>query len=63
MSPAATYQPEAESTLATLPGGGALEYLTAAGLPPPGETASYKIYAILTTGNERGSNAVAVTRP
>lgn len=63
MSPSATYAPEAESILATLPGGGALEYLTDAGLPAPGSTASYKVYVVLDTDNESGSNAVAVTRP
>ena len=63
MSPSETYDPAAESILATIPGGGATEYLTDAGLPAPGATASYKVYVILTTDNERGSNAVAVTRP
>lgn len=63
VSPLETYDAEAESIVATLPGGGVTEYLTDAGLPTPGATASYKVYVILTTDNERGSNAVAVTRP
>lgn len=63
MSPAETYEADAESIIETLPGGEATEYLTAAGLPAPGAVASYKVYVILTTDNERGSDAVAVTRP
>ena len=31
--------------------------------PPPGDAASYKVYVILTTGNERGRNPVTITRP
>ncbi len=31
---------------------------------PPGNAASYKVYVILATGNERGSsNPVTITRP
>ncbi len=29
----------------------------------PGSTASYKVYVILTTGNESGSSTVVITRP
>jgi hypothetical protein len=29
----------------------------------PGKAASCKVYVILTTGNERGSNPVTITRP
>ena len=32
-------------------------------LGTPGNAASDKIYVILTTGNERGSNSVSVPRP
>lgn len=32
-------------------------------LGTPGNAASYKVYVILTTGNERGSNPVTITRP
>ena len=28
-----------------------------------GNAASYKVYVIFTTGNERGSNPVTITRP
>ena len=33
------------------------------GLLVPGSTASFKLYSITAEGNERGSNAVTVTRP
>lgn len=39
------------------------EFLTLAGLAAAGNVASFKVYVITTTGNEKGSNAVAVTRP
>ncbi len=29
----------------------------------PGSTMRYKVYVVLSTGNEKGSNAVAVTHP
>ena len=32
-------------------------------LRKPGATASYKVYVVLDTDNEKGSDAVAVTRP
>ncbi len=63
MSPAALYNADAESVVDDIPGGGALEYLTTEGLLTPGAVASFKIYVILDTDNERGSNAVPVTRP
>lgn len=40
-----------------------LEFLTTAGVETAGVTAVYKGFVKTTTGNERGSNAVAVTRP
>ncbi len=36
---------------------------TPAGLPAPGDTASYKVFVILATGNERGSRPLTITRP
>jgi hypothetical protein len=38
------------------------EYLTLEGLTNPGNTALFKIYVILDTGNEKGSNTVSITR-
>jgi len=44
-------------------GGGALEFFTDSGLAAAGNVASFKVYVITTTHNEKGSNAVSVTRP
>ncbi|MEO8165723.1 MAG: hypothetical protein ABI619_10045 [Betaproteobacteria bacterium] len=40
-----------------------LEFMTAEGLGTPGITASYKVFVITTTDNEKGSNAISITRP
>lgn len=42
---------------------GTLEFLTDEGLVASGSKVFYKVYVILTTGNEKGSNTVSVTRP
>lgn len=55
------YNTDTESVVANIP----LEQTsttTVAGLANPGDTASYKIYVLLVTGNQSGSNAVAITR-
>ena len=39
------------------------EFLSDAGLAASGNIASFKVYVILTTGNEKGSNTVTITRP
>jgi hypothetical protein len=36
---------------------------TAAGLPGPGAEAEYRVYVVLKTGNEKGSNTVRIVRP
>lgn len=48
--------------VATLPIG-QTSTTTLAGLENPGDTASYKVFTVLTTGNEAGSNVVTITRP
>lgn len=58
-----TYSTDDESIVATVPGDGSREVLTTAGLTNPGATASFKVYVITTTGNEKGSTAVSLTRP
>jgi hypothetical protein len=40
-----------------------LEFLTDSGLAASGNTASFKVYVILSTNNEKGSNTVTITRP
>ncbi len=42
---------------------GALQFLTDEGLVAPGSRVFYKVFVVLTTSNERGSNTVSVTRP
>ena len=46
-----------------IPAAGPLLYATNYALGTPGNAASYKVYIILTTGNESGSNPVTITRP
>jgi len=38
-------------------------FSTDEGLTSPGQTISVKVFVVLTTGNERGSNTVTITRP
>ena len=62
MTPAATYDSNNTSVIRNLtPGFEQLE--TMEGLANPGDVASYKVYVMLTTGNEAGSNTVTITRP
>ncbi len=42
---------------------GTLALSTDEGLTTPGATMRYKVYVVLDTSNEKGSNAVAVTHP
>jgi len=57
------YSTENESVIGTVLAGGLLEFLTDSGLTTPGNVASFKVYVVTTTGNEKGSNTVVVTRP
>ena len=36
---------------------------TTQGLETPGQTATFRVYVVTTTGNEKGSNDVTITRP
>jgi len=42
---------------------GLREFFTDAGLAASGNVASFKVYVILTTSNEKGSNTLTITRP
>jgi hypothetical protein len=53
---------EDESSLITNMLPGTLGTTTLFGLEFPGDQATFKIFVILTTGNQAGSNAVTVTR-
>lgn len=61
--PGPDYDTDDEAVLITVPAGGARTFATVFGLPVPGATASFKVYVVLKTGNERGSEPVSVTRP
>jgi hypothetical protein len=52
-----------ETLLASVAPADAREFLTDFALSVPGVVAGFKVYVVLTTGNERGSEAVFVTRP
>lgn len=61
--PGDDYVTEDEVTLATVLPGAPLELLTDFALGSPGSIAGFKVYVVLTTGRERGSEPVFVTRP
>lgn len=54
------YDSTTELVVATLPPG-TLAHSTADGLGNEGDTMRFKVYVVLTTANEKGSNAVTVT--
>lgn len=62
VSPGPTY----DSGTATAAGqilAGTEEFRTTQELMNPGDTATFKVFVVLTTGNQAGSNAVTITRP
>ncbi len=59
----AEYSNDEEEILATVPKGGPLTLLTAAGLSVPGAVASFKVFVVQESDNEKGSEAVVVARP
>lgn len=61
-SPGPKYDSSEESVIIDLPAG-TLTYSTLEGLAAPGASAVYKVYVVLTTGNEKGSNVVRIVRP
>ncbi|MGL4997285.1 MAG: hypothetical protein ACRC6G_14070, partial [Deefgea sp.] len=56
------YEERLETTLASIPADAPRVLTTATGLATPGAKVAFKVYVILDTENERGSNAVIVTR-
>ena len=56
------YKAADESVVAEVPAG-TLTYSTDSGLLAPGSVAQFKVYVVLTTGNEKGSNTVSITHP
>ena len=63
MCAGANYTTDNEVVVGSILPGAPREFVTADGLPSPGSVATYKVYVITTTLNERGSNTVSVTRP
>ena len=61
-SPGPSYDAGTATVAGNLPPG-TLSLDTTAGLATSGNTASYKVFVKLTTGNEAGSNTVTVARP
>ena len=61
--PGDDYTLDDESVLANIDGGSPLEFYTDFALGQQGAKAGFKVYVVLNTGNEKGSNTVYVTRP
>lgn len=56
------YDTDSELVVDTLPPG-TLSLATDEGLGTPGSTMRFKVYVVLTTGNEKGSNTMTINRP
>jgi hypothetical protein len=61
-SPGPTYDVATEVVLASIAKTAPREYFTTQGLLAIGDASNFKIYVLTTTGNERGSNTVKITR-
>jgi len=57
------YNTETENVIGNVSPGSPLEFLTAAGLAADGNVASFKVYVVTNTLNEKGSNAMSIVRP
>ena len=62
VSPGASYDSGNATAAGTIPAG-TEEFRTNEGLASSGDVASFKVFVMLTTGNEVGSNTATVTRP
>lgn len=62
MTPGPVYDAELDSKIGEV-GPGITSFMTLTGLESPGNTASYRVFVILTSGNESGSNSVGISRP
>lgn len=62
-SPGEEYDTEDDITLGTVEPGAEPRFFTLTGLAAPGDTGLFRVYVMLTTGNEKGSNTVTLTRP
>ena len=57
------YDIDHEHIAGTIPPAGPLIFHTTKGLVTPGAVASYRVYVILQSGHEAGSNTAVVARP
>ena len=62
-SPGLTYDAANEVVLGNVAKTATREFFTTQGLLATGDVSNFKIYVTTTTGNERGSNPVKITRP
>ena len=62
MTPGPVYDADLDSKIGEV-GPGLNSFTTLIGLEAPGNTASYRVFVILSSGNESGSNSVVITRP
>jgi hypothetical protein len=62
VSPGATYDSGTASAAGQVLAG-TEEFRTTQELASPGDTATFKVFVVLTTGNQAGSNAATITRP
>lgn len=62
-TPGEEYDEDDETVVATILPSDPRELLTDAGLTQPGAFSTFKVYVLLTTGNERGSATMVVERP
>jgi len=62
-TPGPDYDSDSETVQARIAPDAPREFLTSKGLAHPGDAASFKVYVIVKTGNERGSEAIEVIRP
>jgi len=61
-APGPTYRAADESVVSDVPSN-QTTFSTNQGMVAPGATALFRVYVVLTTANEKGSNTVGVTRP
>ena len=61
-APGPTYHTDEETIVGSAPSGTAT-FSTTAGLTTSGSTALFKVYVLTSTGNEKGSNTVSISRP
>ena len=62
MSSGSSYDAATATVIGNFPSG-TTSFATTDGLESPGDEASFKLFVVLTTGNEAGSNTVTIARP